>query len=117
MLNDAGGPCWSYESRAGLETFVWGKQILSSQQSPGVPWVSAHLIEPFGSTLTQTVNRSPTHVSLGVCDLAGARQLLGGSRVAAGTRGTCRPHRRTGPPSTRGRRADTRTSVATQART
>ena len=26
MLNDAGGPCWSYESRAGLWTFVGGKK-------------------------------------------------------------------------------------------
>jgi hypothetical protein len=26
MLNDAGGPRWSYESRAGLLTFVWKKK-------------------------------------------------------------------------------------------
>ena len=33
MLNDAGGPRWSYESRAGLLTFVWGGE----KTMPSVP--------------------------------------------------------------------------------
>ena len=71
MLNDAGGPCWSYESRAGLWTFVGGKKKISAARAlrpsrrrgrarrPIGP-IATDLTQPCGQTMTY-ITDTPGH--------------------------------------------------------
>eukprot|EP00966_Prymnesium_polylepis_P100532 2328277-Prymnesium_polylepis.1 len=45
MLNDAGGPRWSYESRAVLLTFVWKKKKKTAQAATRTRDASARTLD------------------------------------------------------------------------